>query len=173
MANSRSALEAEKWIRDIGLKTIYPDKVFTKKIVKLCTGGEFEFDCVDKDETIFAHVSTSKGKTASGKASTGPIHKVRGESLWFNLLDKPQAKMIFIFTEQSLKDVFEEEKRIGRWPSVFDLLHIALPKEYQEQIEELRILSRDELKALPEELNELSDSLGEEIIEEIKRPEKS
>jgi hypothetical protein len=71
MANSKIALEAEKWFRDVGLKNIFPSKIFSKRSIKLNTGGVFEFDCVDDEQSIFAHISTSKGKTFSGKVSTG------------------------------------------------------------------------------------------------------
>lgn len=172
MANSRCALKAEEWVRDVGLRELFPEKKFEKKSVKLITGGEFEFDCVDKDESIFAHISTSKGKTISGKPSTGPIHKIRGEALWFHLLDNNPSRKLFIFTESSLKEVFEVEMKTGRWPASFELIHIALPSDYQQEIEDLRTLSRNELRSIPEELKGLSDFLGEEIIEEIKQVSK-
>ncbi len=172
MANSKAARAAENWVREFGLKTLFPGKSFSKKEIQLTTGGVFEFDCVAADESIFAHVSTSKGVTASGNVSTGPIHKVRGESLWFHLLDKPKARKVFIFTEQSLKKVFEDEAQRGRWPKEFEMFHLELPPDFQKEIEKLRDQSRDELKATSPELDEIVDSLGEEIIEEIKKRSK-
>jgi hypothetical protein len=58
MADSTIQREIEDWIRQYSLPSMF-ERTFSKKKIRLSSGGVFEFDAVSDEETIAANISTS------------------------------------------------------------------------------------------------------------------
>lgn len=81
---------------------------FYKFVLKLETGGRFEFDAVSADNTIVANISTSSARTAGHKYAAGPIQKIRADMLF--LLMAPVQRRLIVFTQPDMYDWWVEEK---------------------------------------------------------------
>ncbi len=88
---------------------------FSRNRLILTSGGVFDFDAVSKDRKIAACISTSGGKTVSGKYAVGKLLKIRSDIL-FLLLAKEPEKRVIILTEPDMFDVCTKEKVGSRVP---------------------------------------------------------
>ena len=128
MADTKAQTEAEFWIRRNSLPEKFGQQ-FTKRSLLLKTGGEFSFDAVSDDGRIVAVISTSPGKTSSGSIATAKLLKIRSDMLWFYMLERQPERRLLVFTEQSMIDLINEEKKKGRFPPEFELVKVTLPPE--------------------------------------------
>lgn len=76
MADTRVQLEVEDWVRDVWMQEQFACEFYRKRL-SLISGGVFDFDAVSKDGKIAACISTSEGKTASGKHAAYRAHGAR------------------------------------------------------------------------------------------------
>ena len=72
----------------------------SRERIPLTSGGVFDFDAVIADCKIVAVISTSGFRTASGKSSSGKMHKIRSD-IYFLLLTKAEHKLVLL-TEQDM-----------------------------------------------------------------------
>jgi len=128
MADTKAQTEAEFWIRRNALPEKFGQQ-FTKRSLLLKTGGEFSFDAVSEDGKMVAVISTSAGKTSSGKVATGNVLKIRSDMLWFYMLERQPERSLLVFTEQSVIDLISEQKKKGRFPAEFELVKVTLPPD--------------------------------------------
>ena len=144
MADTKAQSEAEFWIRRTALPNLYGQS-FTKRSLHLTSGGEFSFDAVSDDGKIVAVISTSAGKTASGNPATAKLLKMHSDAYWFFLLDHQPERKIFVFTDQSMIDLLQDEKKKGRFPKEFELLKIPLPPELAAKVAESQKVASEEV----------------------------
>jgi hypothetical protein len=103
MADTRVQLEVEDWVREKWMPGNFGCEFYRNRL-KLSSGGVFDFDVVSQNRKIAACISTSGGKTASGKLAVGKLLKLRSDML-FLLLAKEPEKRIIILTEADMFDV--------------------------------------------------------------------
>ena len=137
--------KVESWIRDTWLpeQPEFSGIKFTSCHLPLATGGEFEFDAVDKAWRIAICISTSSAKTAGGKANTGATHKIRADMLFLLLANVEQR--IVVFTDRMLFLRFEDDRiNRKRVPENIRFMHAPLPPALQEIVERVRRSSSKE-----------------------------
>jgi len=143
MADTKAQVEAEKWIRENKLPRLY-GQTFRRRSLLLKSKGEFKFDAVSDDGNIVALISTSSGINAKGELATGSIMKIRSDIYWFMMLEQQPNRKLLVFTEQSMIDIINEEKKKGRFPSEFEIVKIKLPQELADRvIESKEVASRE------------------------------
>jgi len=144
MADTKAQTEAEKWIREAYLPEKY-GQLFRQKNLDLRAGGQFKFDAVSGDGTIVGVISTSAGKTSSGNLATAKLQKIRSDMLWFYMLERQPDRRLLIFSEQSMIDLINEEKKKGRFPPEFELIKVALPPDLATKVAESRRVASEEV----------------------------
>lgn len=80
---------------------------------------------------------SSPGKTNTGKNASGKIHKIKSDTLYL-INAKGPVKRIQVFTEKTMYNHFQKEKDIGRYPKDIELIHIQLPVNLQNLVENVR-----------------------------------
>jgi len=68
VADTRIQLEVEDWVREQWMQSAYGRSFHWKRLM-LTSGGVLDFDAVSEDQSVAACISTSGGKTSSGKAA--------------------------------------------------------------------------------------------------------
>jgi hypothetical protein len=144
MADSRIQHEAEQWVVDQALPAMF-GQPFAKRRLKLEWGGVFEFDGVSEDQRIVTCVSTSAGRTASGKNPSGKIVKIKADTLY--LLAATAERRLLVFTERLMMNMFEREQASGRFPPSIELVLISLPEELQARLDVTRALASSEVSS--------------------------
>lgn len=143
MADTKAQIEAEKWIREIHLPKKY-GQTFRQKNLDLWSKGQFKFDAVSDDNEIVAVISTSGGFTSSGKFATAKLMKIRSDAYWFLMLERKPTQSLMIFTDKSMADVVNNEKKKGRFPDEFEIFLVNLPGELAAKItESQRVASKE------------------------------
>jgi hypothetical protein len=132
MADTTTQHDAEKWVVSKFLTKHFRGLRFSGRKLALTWGGEFSFDAVSSDGRIVGLISTSSARTAGNNLATAKIQKLKCDTLY--LLNIEAKRRILIFTEQSMLQHFEKEKRSGRFPSEIELLHAPLPTELYERV---------------------------------------
>ena len=131
MADSKTQLKIEKWIRIMWLPRVYGQS-FTEERLQLISGGNFNFDAVSADRSIVANISTSSSRTASGKRATGKIHKLRGDIL-FLIMVKADKRLI-VLSENDMYDFLLTEKENGRIPEEIGFVHALIPDDLKKEL---------------------------------------
>lgn len=144
MADTKAQTEAEFWIRRNALQEKFGQQ-FTKRSLVLKTGGEFSFDAVSDDGKIVAAISTSVGTTSSGKDATAKLLKIRSDVLWFYMLERVPDRKILVFSEQSMINLIEKEKKKGRFPLEFELVKVTLPHDLAAKVAESQKAASEEV----------------------------
>ena len=144
MADTKAQNEAEFWIRRHALQQKFGQQ-FTKRSLVLTTGGEFSFDAVSDDGRIVAAISTSPGTTSRGRDATVKLLKIRSDILWFYMLGRAPERKILVFSEQSMVDLIEKEKKKGRFPLEFEILKVDLPAELAAKVAESQKIASEEV----------------------------
>jgi hypothetical protein len=144
MANTRAQIEAEKWIREFGLKRLF-HQAFRQRRLKLRTKGKFQFDAVSDDGKIVAVISTSAGPTSSGKLGAGKLKKIWSDLYWFLMLEHQPERCLLVFTEESMANLVDKEKQNGRVPSEFEILQVTLPSGIAARVSESRKRASEEV----------------------------
>jgi hypothetical protein len=94
---------------------------------RLSSGGVFDFDAVSVDDRIFASISTSGGKTSSGKLGVGELHKLRSDML-FPIMASAERRLM-ILREPDMYEVCLKEVQGGRVPAGIEFHLAELPSE--------------------------------------------
>ena len=128
MADTKAQIEAEKWMREVFLPQRY-GRLFHEKNLDLRSKGQFRFDAVSDDGEIAVLISTSVGFTSTGKPATSKLMKIRSDAFWFLMLERQPERKIMIFTDQSMMNLVNEEKKKGRFPPDFEILKVELPDD--------------------------------------------
>ena len=144
MANTNAQVEAEKWIREVELPRLYHQQ-FRQRSLGLRSKGEFKFDGVSDDGKIVVVISTSGGVKTDGSASTAKLMKMRSDVYWFLMLEQQPERRLMVFSDQSMIDLINEEKKKGRFPSEFELVKVTLPKELEDKVAESRRAASEEV----------------------------
>ncbi len=152
MANTNAQVEAEKWIRENELPRIY-GQIFRQRNLWLKSKGEFKFDAVSDDNKIVAVISTSSAVTMNRKAGTGKLLKIRADAYWFLMLAEKPERCVFVFTESSMIDLINEERKKGRFSEEFEVIKVELPNEIADRVYESRRVASDEVK--PRQINQI------------------
>lgn len=135
MANTKTQLAVEKWIREAWLRERF-GRDFEKGKCPLTSGGEFEFDAVSADGRIVANISTSASKTAGGKPGIGKINKVRSD-IYFLLLSTADRKLMLL-TESDMYAWWLRERDQGRVPVCIEFRHVEIPEDMNEELQDSR-----------------------------------
>ena len=144
MADTKAQTEAEFWIRRHALQEKFGQQ-FTKRSLVLTTGGEFSFDAVSDDGKIVAAISTSVGTRSSGGDATTKLLKIRSDVLWFYMLERVPERKLLVFSEQSMIDLIEKEKKKGRFPLDLEIVKVELPEEIAARVAESQRIASEEV----------------------------
>jgi hypothetical protein len=106
---------------------------FYRNRLKLSSGGFFDFDAVSEDKSIATCISTSGGKTSSGKAAVGKLLKIRSDMLFLHLAAGLTQKLL-ILTEPDMHHVCLKEKSGGRAPLDIEFHHAPIPVELRDRL---------------------------------------
>lgn len=136
MADTRVQVEVEDWVREQWMLTSF-GKRFHRNRLPLTSGGVFDFDAVSDDRKIAACISTSGGKTATGKMAVGKLLKLRSDML-FLLLARDLERRIIVLTEPDMLGLLEKEKAGGRVPQNIEFCLADLPAELRNKLIEAR-----------------------------------
>jgi hypothetical protein len=136
MADTRVQLEVEDWVREKWMPGQFGCDFYRNRLILTC-GGVFDFDAVSQDRKIAACISTSGGKTASGKHAVGKLLKLRSDML-FLLLAKEPDKRIIVLTEPDMLEVCSKEKAGGRVPQQIEFVLADLPEDLRKKLTQAR-----------------------------------
>lgn len=136
MANTRVQTEVEDWVREKWMPGHFGCEFYRNRLI-LISGGVFDFDAVSHDRRIAVCISTSGGKTASGKHAVGKLFKLRSDML-FLLLAKEPEKRIIVLTEPDMLEVCSKEKAGGRVPQQIEFVLADLPEDLREKLTQAR-----------------------------------
>jgi hypothetical protein len=145
MANSRYQIEVEEYLRTHYLPR-YFGQGFRVANLALSAGGTFEFDAVSNDGEIVVCISTSTGRTVSGKFASGKVHKLRADMLF--LLMAPAKQRLILLTEEDMYQICLSEKEKGRVPSEIEFIHAEIPSELAEELKAARKLASEEVSTI-------------------------
>ena len=143
MADTRTQLEVEDWVRINWMREQYGQK-FTRERVKLRSGGKFDFDAVSSDDTIVATISTSASITSGGKQGVGKMMKIRSDMLFLTMAEA--KRRIVVLTE---KDMFERclsEVAGGRVPPEVEFALAVIPDDLRSRLIAAREQSSKEVR---------------------------
>lgn len=144
MADTRVQIEVEDWVRRNWLSRKYGQE-FHRERVALEWGGVFDFDAVTSDQSIIAAISTSAGKTASGRLAVGQLMKMRSDVLF--LLHAKTQRRVMVFTEPDMFQVAQQEREAGRLPDSVEFTRAEIPLELEIRLREARKKASEEVTA--------------------------
>jgi len=155
MADTRVQLEVEDRVREYWMREQFSQSFYRNRL-KLSSGGFFDFDAVGEDKSIAACISTSGGKTSSGKAAVGKLLKIRSDMLFLHLAAGLTRKLL-ILTESDMHQVCLKEKSSGRAPLDIEFHHAVIPVELHSRLllaraAASREVTRDKIEQLPDDL---------------------
>jgi len=133
MVDTAAQQKAEKWVVANFLPRRFDRKSFSKRKMKLTWGGEFDVDAVSTDGRIVVLISTSTFLTTGGKSGAGKCYKIMKDTLYL-LHVKNVSRRVLAFSDKSMLEHFEQEKRNGRFPPEIELLHVPLPADIQRRV---------------------------------------
>jgi hypothetical protein len=141
MADTTCQIECEDWIRREWMGKEFGEPFYRER-VRLTSGGVFDFDAVNRDGTVVATISTSGGKTSSGKLATGGLMKLRSDMLFLTLAQPKRA--LLILTERQAYDLCRKERDAGRVPRDIEFHHVTLPADLADKLSLAKRRSSDE-----------------------------
>jgi hypothetical protein len=142
MADTRVQLEVEDWIRKEWMPKEFGQR-FHRDRLKLISGGYFDFDAVNDDETIVASISTTGASTASGRFGVGKMLKIRSD-MYFLLMANAQRRII-VLTEPDMYDQCLKEKEGGRIHPDIEFVQVTIPDDLVEKLRKARKLASEEV----------------------------
>jgi hypothetical protein len=143
MADTRVQAEVEDWVREQWMPKEFGQR-FHRERVRLSSGGVFDFDAVSHDRKIVASISTSGGRTSSGKLGVGKLHKLRSDML-FLLMAEGERKLLCL-TERDMLEVCEKEAKGGRVPKGIEIIYATVPAELDERLKAAREVASREVR---------------------------
>lgn len=100
------------------------------------------------DGKIIAAISTSVGTTSSGRDATAKLLKIRSDVLWFYMLERVRERKLLVFSEQSMVDLIEKEKKKGRFPLEFEILKVTLHPELAAKVGDSQRIASEEVSPM-------------------------
>jgi hypothetical protein len=144
MADTRTQVEVEDWIRRQWLPAQLKQQFFRERMPLSC-GGVFDYDAVSADRRTIVSISTSSSMTSSGKHGVGKLQKIRAD-MFFMLLTPNVERKIIVLTE---KDIFEKckaEIAAGRAPKEIAFMYADIPDALRTKLVESRKKAAREVK---------------------------
>lgn len=135
MADTRVQREAEQWVRESWMPGRFA-RSFSRKRLKLSSGGEYDFDAVSNEHDIVATISTSGARTAAGKSGVGKLLRVRSDIYFLLLADI--GRRVVVLTEKDMHERCLLEQERGRVPRSIEFQHAELPVELRVRVQESR-----------------------------------
>ncbi len=123
--------DVETWVRDYWLAGQFPKKRFTKKTLKLRTGGNHEFDAVSQDNSIIAGIKTNSGKTSGGNPPSGK-YAVLFQELYFLSLVQALRKLL-VLTNKDMYKAFQNNSS-GKIAEGIEIVFCQLPQNIREKV---------------------------------------
>ncbi len=143
MANTRYLTRAvEDWVRD-RLSERY-GQTFEKKVLRLVTGRDFEFDAVSADATIVAAVKTSSGITSGGNFPSGKVNSCIADLWYLGLISAPRR--LLVLTSPDFYDLFTR-RMAGAIPDDIEVIAEPLPADMQKNVDRIVALASAEMGA--------------------------
>jgi len=118
---------------------------FHEKTPDLQSRTQSKFDAVSEDGEIVAAISTSVGTRSSGRDATSKLLKIRSDVLWFYMLERVPKRRILVFSELSMVDLIEKERKKGRFPLEFEILKVDLPPDLAAKVAESQRIASEEV----------------------------
>ncbi len=143
MADTRVQTEVEDWVREQWMPNELGQR-FHRERVRLSSGGVFDFDAVSDDRKIVASISTSGGRTSSGKLGVGKLHKLRSDML-FLLMAEGERKVLCL-TERDMLEVCQKEANGGRVPKGIEIIYATVPAELDKRLKAAREVASREVR---------------------------
>ena len=143
MADTRVQTEVEDWVRENWMLNQYGQR-FHRERVKLSSGGNFDFDAVSDDRKIVASISTSSGRTSSGKLGVGKLHKLRSDMLFLHMAEG--EKRVLCLTERDMFSVCQKEFQNGRVPKTIEIIYAEIPAELDQRLKAAREIASQEVR---------------------------
>jgi hypothetical protein len=123
MADTRVQTAVEDWVRREWMPKKFGHKFYRERL-QLSSGGVFDFDAVSDDHNIVASISTSSGKTASGKLGVGKLHKLRADILFLTLAEA--ERRVMVLTEADMFELCLKELQGGRVPKSIEFISVPV-----------------------------------------------
>ena len=133
MADTTIQREIEDWICHRWLP-LQSNRKFSKKKIRLSSGGVFEFDAVSDDETIAVNISTSNSLTSGGKRGSGKLQKIRADIYFLLLLPNSVKRRLLLFTEPDMVELCQKEQKNGRIPQNIEIIVVELPENLKKKL---------------------------------------
>lgn len=133
MANTRYlTFEVENYVREqLAQRHGQP---FSKRFLKLSTGGTHEFDAVSKDGTIVVSVKAASGLTKSGKNPSAKIQGCIAELYYLSLVSAPTRQLLL--TTPAFHKIFVK-KIIGALAPGVSVELMPLSSEMQAEVDKV------------------------------------
>jgi hypothetical protein len=144
MADTRTQVEVEDWIRRQWLPTQFNQQFFRERM-PLSSGGVFDYDAVSADKRIIVSISTSGSITSGGKKGIGKLQKIRAD-MFFLLLTPNVDKKIIVFTEKDMYEQCKSETASGRAPKEIEFMCADIPDVLRAKLVESRNKASREVK---------------------------
>ncbi|HVP96748.1 hypothetical protein [Methanoregula sp.] len=144
MADTSTQREVENWIRKYWL-TLKFNQDFEQKKLTLVSGGRFEFDAVNKDDSIVINISTSSAKTSGGNLGSGKLQKIRADIYFLLLLPETVKRKLLVFTEPDMVNVCQNEKTKGRMPQNIEICLVDLPENIRTKLNGAKKIATKEM----------------------------
>ena len=145
MADTRTQLEVEEWVRNVWLPNNYKQQ-FSAKSLHLSSGGVFDFDAVSEDQRIVVNISTSNALMSSGKLGVGKLQKMRADILFLLLVDSDHR--IMALTENDMYYLCKKEKENGRVPINIDFIKVDIPEDLVKKLQIAKNIASKEVEPL-------------------------
>ncbi|NMB80865.1 MAG: hypothetical protein GYA14_03515 [Ignavibacteria bacterium] len=142
MANTRTQVEIEDWLRTNWLPEYYGQK-FRRERLKLNSGGVFDFDAVSEDDKIVVIISTSSAVTSSGKEGVGKLHKLHSDIMF--LLMSDCVKRVILLTENDMYNKCIKEKEAGRMPLQIEFMLASIPEDLAIKLKQAKVVASKEV----------------------------
>lgn len=135
MADTRTQAQVANWVRDHWMPRKF-GQGFRQERILLSSGGKFRFSAVSADGRIVASISTSGGKTSSGKLGVGKLQKLRSDMLFLTMASA--KRRLLILTQADMYEVCLKEVQRGRVPGGIEFHLAALPTELVRKLNRAR-----------------------------------
>ena len=137
MAKTSGYNNAEDWVRETALKGRFGQPFYKKRIVigqkSDGTDADHEFDAVSSDGNIITSIKAHSGKTSGNKNPVGKITSAFTEVLFLSMVQEGEKRYL-ILTDPAFYKIFQR-KADGKLPKNVGLMHIPLPVEIQERVD--------------------------------------
>ena len=135
MASSKVQKQCESWIVQTWLPNRFCDQ-FENRRLEMQGRGHFEFDAVNKHQTIVGNISTATATTHTGAIASGKKSKIRADCLMLSLVNA--EKKLLILTEECMYSLAQNEQIEGRLPLDVEIYHVDLPSNLKDDLAKAR-----------------------------------